>query len=336
MKNILITGGLGFIGSHTVVSLMENGFNPIVIDNLSNSQLSVLDGIESITGSKPVFFNVDVNDKAKVNDIFQQYKIETVVHFAAYKAVGESVEFPLKYYKNNVGGLISLLEVMESNACKNIVFSSSCTVYGEPETLPVSENSPIVKPNSPYGNTKKICEEILQDQKNIKVISLRYFNPIGAHSSSLIGELPIGVPNNLVPFITQTAIGIRQKLTVYGDNYSTPDGSCIRDYLHVCDLADAHVLAIQRLSDSEFGKLEGNFETYNLGTGTGYSVKEVIHTFEEVTGTKLNYEIGPRRMGDVEKVWANPKKANEYLKWKTKRDIKEMIQSAWNWQKNLK
>lgn len=336
MQNILITGGLGFIGSHTVVSLLENGFNPIIVDNLSNSQLSVLDGIESITGIKPVFFNVDVNDKANLNTIFQQYKIESVIHFAAYKAVGESVESPLKYYKNNVGGLISLLEIMQANACKNIVFSSSCTVYGEPEILPVSENSPIVKPNSPYGNTKKICEEILQDQRDFRVVSLRYFNPIGAHPSSLIGELPIGVPNNLVPFITQTAIGIREKLTVYGDNYSTPDGSCIRDYLHVCDLADAHVLAIKRLSGKEFGKIEGAFETYNLGTGIGYSVKEVIKIFEEVSGVKLNYEIGPRRMGDVEKVWANPRKANEQLKWNTKRDLKEMIQSAWNWQKKLK
>jgi UDP-glucose 4-epimerase len=334
-KKILVTGGLGFIGSHTVVELINKGYEPIVIDNLSNARIEVLDGIEQICGVKPVFYKADVNDKTELNKVFKSHQIEEVIHFAAFKAVGESVDKPLLYYRNNVGGLITLLEVMEANKCFKIVFSSSCTVYGQPKELPVSEKSLVVSPSSTYGNTKKICEEILKDCDQFSVVSLRYFNPIGAHPSALIGELPIGKPNNLVPFITQTAAGIHHKLTVHGSDYNTLDGTCVRDYLHVSDLADAHILALDRLNHDNFGIDEGWFEVYNLGTGDGYSVKEVIETFEKVSGVSLLHEYGPRRPGDVEQVWANPKKANLILGWKTKRSLEEMLETAWKWQLKL-
>jgi len=334
-KEILVTGGLGFIGSHTVVELVAKGFSPIIVDNLSNSSVDVLDGIEKICGIRPTYYNIDVNNIEALDKIFKQHVVQSVVHFAAFKAVGESVQKPLLYYRNNVAGLVSLLEVMEANLCFKIVFSSSCTVYGQPKSLPVAENAPVVAPTSPYGNTKKVCEEILKDAGQFNVVSLRYFNPIGAHPSAEIGELPLGIPNNLIPFITQTAAGIRSELTVHGSDYNTIDGTCVRDYLHVCDLADAHLLALERLENSSFGKDEGKFEVYNLGTGKGYSVKEVIDTFEEVTGEKLNHSYGPRRPGDVEQVWANPAKANKILGWKTKRELPEMLASAWKWQNSL-
>ncbi|MCO6495407.1 MAG: UDP-glucose 4-epimerase GalE [Bacteroidetes bacterium] len=334
-KEVLVTGGLGFIGSHTVVEMFSNGYIPIIVDNLSNSSEEVLYGIKKITGKVPTFYNLDVNNKTALSNVFFQHKIQAVIHFAAYKAVGESVQKPLMYYRNNVGGLITLLEVMQENNCHNIVFSSSCTVYGQPTNLPVDESSPVAIPASPYGNTKKICEEILYDNHAFNVVSLRYFNPIGAHPSSMIGELPLGIPNNLVPYITQTAIGLREKLTVYGSDYNTPDGTCIRDYLHVCDLADAHILALERINSIGFGEKEGHFEVYNLGTGNGFSVKEVIDTFISSTGVNLNFTYGPRREGDVEKVWANPSKANKILGWKTKRNLTEMLVSAWEWQKKM-
>jgi UDP-glucose 4-epimerase len=334
-KEILVTGGLGFIGSHTVVELVAQGYSPIIIDNLSNSRPEVLEGIEKICGTKPIFYPVDVTNRNALESVFRKHKIHAVIHFAAFKAVGESVEKPLLYYKNNVSGLITLLEVMQEYQCFDIVFSSSCTVYGQPELLPVAENAPVSIPTSPYGNTKKICEEILRDSQEFRVVSLRYFNPIGAHPTAHIGELPLGVPNNLVPFITQTAAGIRQQLTVHGNNYNTPDGTCVRDYLHVCDLAEAHIKAIERLQNKDFGLLEGHFEVFNLGTGNGNTVKEVVDTFCKVTGVALNHQYGPRRSGDVEKVWANPAKANTYLHWKTKRSLEEMLQSAWKWQLKL-
>lgn len=335
-KDILVTGGLGFIGSHTVVELFAKGYNPIVVDNLSNSSVNVLKGIESICKKSPIFYSIDVNDKSALDMIFQQHSIDMVVHFAAYKAVGESVQKPLLYYRNNVGGLLTLMEVMQKNHCSKIVFSSSCTVYGQPEHLPVAENAPFAIPTSPYGNTKKICEEILRDSiSEFQTVSLRYFNPIGAHPSAEIGELPLGVPNNLVPFITQTAIGIRKELSIFGDDYNTPDGTCIRDYLHVCDLADAHILALERLLNPAFGSNEGNFEVYNLGTGTGYSVKEMVETFQQVSGVKLNHVYAKRREGDVEQVWANPSKASQVLHWQAKRDLTEMLDSAWKWQLKL-
>lgn len=334
-KVILVTGGLGFIGSHTVVELIANGYTPIIVDNLSNTSEEVLKGIEKICGIRPAYYIVDVNDVVALDKIFKSHAIQSVVHFAAFKAVGESVQKPLLYYRNNVAGLVSLLEVMEANFCFKIVFSSSCTVYGQPKSLPVAENAPIVSPTSPYGNTKKICEEILQDAGQFNVVSLRYFNPIGAHPTAEIGELPLGIPNNLIPYITQTAAGIRSELKVHGSDYNTIDGTCVRDYLHVCDLADAHLLALERLESNEFGKEEGKFEVYNLGTGKGYSVKEVVETFQEVTGEKLNHSYGPRRPGDVEQVWANPTKANKALGWKTRRELPEMLASAWKWQRKL-
>lgn len=334
-KNVLVTGGLGFIGSHTVVELLAHDFSPIIIDNLKNSRLEVLDGIEEITGQRPPFYKVDVTDKAALQAVFQQHRIHAVIHFAAYKAVGESVAIPLAYYQNNIGGLLTLLEVMEVHNCRHLVFSSSCTVYGEPATLPVKEDAPVAIPSSPYGNTKKIGEEILRDCKQFSTVALRYFNPIGAHPSAAIGELPLGVPNNLVPYITQTAIGIREKLTVFGKDYPTPDGTCIRDYLHVSDLAHAHMKALHRLENPDFGKLEGHMEVYNLGTGVGYSVQEVITTFEKVSGVSLSYQFGPRRPGDVMQVWANSDKAAQFLHWKTQRSLEDMLKDAWNWQQKL-
>ena len=333
-KNILVTGGLGFIGSHTVVELMQKGYNPVIIDNLSNTTISVLQGIEKITGSKPACYTDDILETATLESILSVNKIGAVVHFAAYKSVGESVKKPLEYYHNNVGGLISLLYAMRNTGVKDIVFSSSCTVYGQPDILPVREDSPVKKAESPYGNTKKICEDILQDTAmtgSLRCISLRYFNPAGAHPSSFIGELPIGVPYYLVPYITQTAAGWREKLTVFGDDYDTPDGTCIRDYLHVIDLAMAHIRAIEYLEQTP-----DQYDTFNIGTGKGSTVLEVIRAFEESTGKKLNYEIGKRRPGDVEKVWADCSKANEVLQWKAQSGLYDMMRDAWNWQLTLK
>jgi UDP-glucose 4-epimerase len=333
---ILVTGGTGYIGSHTVVELQQSGYEVVIIDNLSNSYASVVDNIEKITGVRPGFEEFDLTDSGKTADFFKKHDdIAGVIHFAALKAVGESVEKPLLYYRNNLNSLINILDGMASAGVENIVFSSSCTVYGQPDELPVTEKAPIKKAWSPYANTKQIAEEIIEftsKVKNIKGILLRYFNPIGAHNSALIGELPIGVPNNLVPFITQTAIGKREMLRVFGDDYDTPDGTAIRDYIHVVDLAKAHVIAINRMLE---GKSKSMVEMFNLGTGNGFSVLEVINSFEKVTGVKLNYKIVERRPGDIEKVWADTTFANEELGWKAEKGIDEMMLSAWNWEKAL-
>jgi UDP-glucose 4-epimerase len=338
MTKILVTGGTGYIGSHTVVELQEEGMEVVIIDNLSNSERKVLAGISSITGKEPHFEEVDLRDREATFGVFERHPdIEAIIHFAAFKAVGESVEKPLDYYENNLLSLIHLLEAMLKYDVDRMVFSSSCTIYGEPDVLPVTENAPIKKANSPYGNTKQICEEILQDSittmKGKGVISLRYFNPIGAHESALIGELPIGVPNNLVPFITQTAAGIRECLSVFGDDYNTPDGSAIRDYINVVDLAKAHVAAIRRLLDQ--GQ-KSDFEVFNLGTGKGLSVLEVIKAFELSTGQKLSYKVVGRREGDIEKVYADTSYANSELGWKAEKGIEETLQSAWNWEKKIR
>jgi UDP-glucose 4-epimerase len=334
---ILVTGGTGYIGSHTVVELQKNGFEVVIIDNLSNSTADVISSIEKITGIRPLFEEFDLCDKEKTREFFNKYtKIQGVIHFAAYKAVGESVAFPLKYYKNNLFSLINLLSAMEKNKINNFVFSSSCTVYGQPEILPVKEDSPIQLAMSPYGNTKQICEEIITDHISVsnylRGISLRYFNPIGAHESALIGELPLGVPDNLVPFITQTAIGKREMLRVFGSDYNTPDGTCIRDYIHVVDLAKAHIVAVKRLIENRNKK---PLEVFNIGTGTGYTVLEAIRTFEKVSGNKLNYTIVDRRPGDIEKVWADTTFANNELGWKAEKELDEMMLSSWNWEKKL-
>lgn len=333
---ILVTGGVGFIGSHTVVELYNAGYQAIIIDNLNNSEAFILDRIEQITGEKPIFFQGDVCKAEDLQQVLNQHSdIAGVIHFAAYKAVGESVREPLKYYHNNVGGLVILLQQMQAKGINNIAFSSSCTVYGQPEVNPVTENSPVQKAASPYGNTKQICEDILVDTtkaSSLKAIALRYFNPIGAHDSGLIGELPLGVPNNLVPFITQTAIGKREQLTIFGHDYNTVDGTCVRDYLHVVDLAKAHVRAIERLLNNE---TDEKLEIFNLGTGKGSSVKEVVDTFVAETGVNFNYTYGPRRDGDVEQVYADTTKANEVLGWKTERDLKNMLVTAWAWENAL-
>ncbi len=335
-EKILVTGGAGYIGSHTVVELVEAGYEPVIIDNFSNSKESVLDGIAAILGRSVPCHQIDCNDAAALRNVFQQEgNIVGVIHFAAYKAVGESVGQPLKYYHNNVGSLVTLLQVMEEFKVTNLVFSSSCTVYGIPETLPVTEQTPVQKANSPYGNTKKVCEEILTDLaisgSSIKSIALRYFNPIGAHPSAKIGELPLGVPSNLVPFITQTAAGIREELTVFGNDYDTPDGTNIRDYVHVVDLAKAHVTAVARMLE---GKV-ADIEFFNVGTGRGNTVLEAIHAFEKATGVKLNYKIGPRRAGDVPKIYADVTKATEVLGFKTSSTLEETMKSAWDWQLSL-
>jgi UDP-glucose 4-epimerase len=317
-----------------VVELIQSGYSPVIIDNLSNSILKVLDGIEQISGIRPSCYTKSVLDTSAVEQILNEHKIDAVIHFAAFKAVGESVEKPLEYYYNNVGGLISLLNAMKKTGVQKLVFSSSCTVYGQPEKLPATENSRVLKAESPYGNTKKMCEEILFDLSKTaqgKTISLRYFNPVGAHPSSAIGELPLGIPNNLVPFITQTAAGWREQLTVFGNNYNTPDGTCIRDYIHVVDLALAHVKALEYLDKTDL-----NYDVFNIGTGKGSTVLEVIKAFEETTDQKLNYKIGNRRSGDIEKVWADCTKANNGLGWQAKFDIKQMMLDAWNWQIRLK
>lgn len=332
MKNILVTGGLGYIGSHTVVELVNSGYNPVIIDDLSNSSHDVLSRIAKITGKDVPFFKADVSDTARVENILKQHQIEGVIHFAAFKAVGESVAEPLKYYRNNIGGLVALITAMQNCNVKNIVFSSSCTVYGEPDHSPVDESAPVKMASSPYGNTKQIGEEILRDCKFLNTLALRYFNPIGAHDTALIGELPLGVPNNLVPYITQTAAGIRQQLTVFGSDYNTKDGTCVRDYIHVVDLAKAHVKAIAYIAQHP----EVQFDVFNIGTGNGYTVLEIINAFESVNNIKLNYTIGERRAGDVEKVWAAPQKAKDILGWEATLDLNAMVKSAWTWQEQLR
>jgi UDP-glucose 4-epimerase len=333
MKRILVTGGLGFIGSHTVVELQEAGYEVIIIDNLSNSRIDVLDNITSITGKKPLYYNIDLREKKNIQDFFQKEKVDGVIHFAAFKAVGESVEEPLKYYENNISTLVYLLQEFSKHRLSNFIFSSSCTVYGQADELPITENAPVKPAESPYGNTKQIGEEIIQESckaNNLKAIALRYFNPIGAHETAKIGELPLGVPQNLIPYITQTAAGIRKELSVFGGDYATKDGTAIRDYIHVVDLARAHIAALERL-------LEGNnkldFEVFNVGTGKGSSVLEVIKAFEKISNIKLNYKIVERREGDVTAAYANTNLANRELGWKSEKTLEEALTSAWNWQK---
>ena len=340
MSRILVTGGTGYIGSHTTVELMQKGYKVTIVDNLSNSSIDVLEGIEKIVGERPDFANVDCGNFMDMDNVFKQYTdIVGVIHFAASKAVGESVEKPLLYYRNNLGSLVTLLEVMKLHQVQNLVFSSSCTVYGQPDAdhLPVDETAPIKKALSPYGNTKQINEEIICDQahadRNLHATILRYFNPIGAHPSALIGELPNGVPQNLLPFITQTAAGMRPELKVFGNDYNTPDGSCIRDYIYVVDLAKAHVKAIDRMLNA---KDRDQVEVFNLGTGTGLSVLTLIKEFEAATGVKIPYTIVGRREGDIEQVWAAPKKANEVLGWKADTPIRDVLASAWNWEKHIR
>lgn len=339
-KTILVTGGTGFIGSHTTVELQNAGYDVVIVDNLSNSKADVVDGIEKITGIRPAFEEVDCCDKDALDAVFNKYPdICGVIHFAASKAVGESVEKPLKYYYNNIVSLVNLLDLMPKHGVKGIIFSSSCTVYGQPapENLPVTEEAPIQKAESPYGNTKQINEEIVQDFVKsgapIGAVLLRYFNPIGAHPTAIIGEMPNGVPANLIPYLTQTAIGIRKELVVFGNDYDTPDGTCIRDFIYVLDLAKAHVCAMARILE---GKQAEPVEIFNVGTGNGVSVMELINTFEKCTGVKLNYKIGPRRAGDIEKVWGNVDKANNVLGWKAVHTLEEALSSAWKWQLKLR
>ncbi len=334
---IVVTGGLGFIGSHTVVELQNEGFEVVVIDNLSNSSEEVLKGIVAITGKMPVYEKMDLREKGAVQSFFKKHDdVAGVIHFAASKAVGESVENPLLYYENNINALVYVLQELEKKPSANFIFSSSCTVYGQAEAMPITENAPVQQPISPYGNTKKIGEEIITDTAkvtNINAILLRYFNPIGSHPSAEIGELPIGVPQNLVPFITQTGFGLRQELSVYGDDYPTADGTCVRDYIHVVDLAKAHVIALQRLVNK---KNLDKVETFNLGTGKGSSVLEVIHSFEKVSGKKLPYKIVPRREGDITEAYANTDKANNVLGWKAQSTLDEAMASAWKWEQKIR
>lgn len=335
---ILVTGGLGFIGSHTVVALLEKGHHVLIVDDLSNSSVGVLDGIETASGIRPTFIKLNLQNVAAVAKMFQQHHITGIIHFAAYKAVGESVQKPVAYYQNNLGSMLNLLAEVEKAASPiPFIFSSSCTVYGEATKLPITENSPLQPAMSPYGNTKQIGEEILIDSVNaiegFRVISLRYFNPIGAHPSIAIGELPLGKPQNLVPFITQTAAGLYPKLTVFGNDYPTPDGTNVRDYIHVVDLAEAHVVALERILESE--SVEA-YEVFNLGTGKGSSVLEVIQSFERVSGQSLTYEIGMRREGDVIAAYADTTKANTVLGWKTKRSLDEAVASAWKWEQKVR
>lgn len=337
-KKILVTGGTGYIGSHTAVELIGEGFEVVIIDNLYNSEESVLDGIEKITGVRPVLEVFDLCDREKVDSFFSRNNdLAAIIHFAAYKAVGESVNKPLEYYRNNLVSLMNLLESMKKYGTGSFVFSSSCTVYGQPEKLPVTENAPLQPATSPYGNTKQVGEAIIRDtassDKNINAIALRYFNPIGAHPSALIGELPRGVPENLVPYITQTAFGLRDELKVFGNDYDTPDGSCIRDYLHVVDLAKAHVVAVKRLLE---GKNKKNYEIFNLGTGNGVSVLEAIRSFERVSGVNLKYKIVGRRPGDIEKIWADPTFANNELGWKTLSSLDDAMKTAWDWENAIR
>lgn len=336
MQKVLVTGGTGYIGSHTAVELIEAGFEVIIVDNLSNSYAESIDGIEKITGVRPSFIKVDCASATDMQDIFKQHPdINSIIHFAALKAVGESVQKPLEYYKNNIYSLINLLEVLKEQD-GHLVFSSSCTVYGQPDVLPVTETSPIKKALSPYGNTKKIAEDIIADtihsSGNISGIALRYFNPIGAHPSAYIGEFPMGKPDNLVPFITQTAKGIWPELKVFGSDYDSPDGTAIRDYFHVVDLAKAHVIALKRLIDQ---KSKNPFEVFNVGAGKGVTVLEIIKSFERATGVKINYTLTDRRPGDIEKVWADTSYAEQELGWKAQRTLEEALLSAWNWEKRI-
>jgi len=333
-NRVLVTGGTGYIGSHTVVELQNAGFEVYIIDSLYNSTIEVIDNIEKITGKRPIFHQFDLCDQAKLDSFFEKYgNIDAVIHFAAFKAVGESVQKPLLYYRNNLISLMNLLHSMARFSVHNLVFSSSCTVYGQPEKLPVTESAPIQNAESPYGNTKQISEEIISDtvksQTELNAISLRYFNPVGAHKTALIGELPIGTPSNLVPFITQTAAGVQKELSVFGDDYNTPDGTCIRDFIYVGDLAKAHVVAIQRLINK---KNSASYEFFNIGTGNGNSVMELILSFEKVTGIKLNYRIVKRRPGDIEKIYADTTLANNELGWKAETPLDETLLSAWNWE----
>lgn len=337
-KRILVTGGAGYIGSHTAVELQNAGYEVIVVDNLSNSNEAVMDGVARITGSRPAFEHLDCNDREGMRRVFEKYPgIEGVIHFAASKAVGESVQKPLLYYRNNLVSLMNILELMPDYGVKGIVFSSSCTVYGQPDVLPVDENAPIKPALSPYGNTKQICEEIIKDTihsgASFNAILLRYFNPIGAHPSAEIGELPLGVPQNLIPYLTQTAIGIRKELSVFGDDYNTPDGSCIRDYINVVDLAKAHVVAMNRMLNS---LSDEPVEIFNLGTGRGVSVLELINSFERATGVAVPHKIVGRREGDIEQVWANPDRANNVLGWTAVESLDDTLASAWRWQEKLR
>lgn len=338
MKKVLVTGGLGFIGSHTVVELQKAGFETVIIDDLSNSSIEVLDGIEAITGIRPLFEQLDLREKHDLEQFFKKHKnIDGVIHFAACKAVGESVKNPLLYYENNLNTLVYMLkEVLKLDAA-NFIFSSSCTVYGQADEMPITEHAPVKPAASPYGNTKQVGEEIIMDtckvEPHLKAIALRYFNPIGAHESAKIGELPIGVPQNLVPFITQTAAGLRDCLSVFGDDYPTPDGTCVRDYIHVVDLAKAHVIALERLFNN---KHSSNFETFNIGTGVGSSVLEVIHAFEKASGKSLNYKIAPRRDGDVASAYAHTERANSVLGWQAQYSLDDAVRSAWVWETKIR
>lgn len=331
-KKILVTGGLGFIGSHTVVELQHEGFDVVIIDDLSNTRIEVLEGIYAISKIRPEFVELDLKEKEKVSSFFEEHQIDGVIHFAASKAVGESVQEPLKYYENNIATLVYLLQSMKKNKVQHLIFSSSCTVYGQADELPITENAPVKKAESPYGNTKQIGEEIIQDVTKVEelnAIALRYFNPIGGHESALIGELPLGVPQNLIPFVTQTAAGLRDELSVFGDDYPTPDGTAVRDYIHVVDLAKAHISALKRLLD---GKNKTQMEYFNVGTGTGSSVLDVINTFEKVNDIEVKYKIVDRREGDVTAAYANTELANKELGWKASLGLEEALASAWQWQ----
>ena len=337
MKKILVTGGLGYIGSHVVVELQNNGFEVVIIDDMSNSSIDILDRIKDITGISPIFNKIDLKGKQSVVELFVKHPdIHGVIHFAASKAVGESVNDPLKYYENNIHSLVYLLQEISKLPTQKLIFSSSCTVYGQADELPITEQAPIKEPESPYGNTKKVGEQIIKDtcsaNKSLNTIALRYFNPIGAHKSGNIGELPIGTPQNLVPFVTQTGIGLREKLSIYGNDYPTPDGTCIRDYIHVVDLAKAHVIAMKRLLEENNKE---NYEVYNIGTGKGSSVLEVVKTFEEVSGVELNYSFAPRRTGDIISAYADTTKANSILGWKSELTLKDALHSAWEWEKRI-
>ena len=336
-KSVLVAGGAGYIGSHTVVELINAGYEVVVVDNLSNSDISSLEGINKITGVKPTFYNVDCCDKGALSEVFKRHDFNSVIHFAAFKAVGESVEQPAKYYRNNLLSLMNVLELMVEYGRRNVVFSSSATVYGDADELPVTEETPRKPATSPYGNTKQMSEDILRDSvranSSLRGIALRYFNPIGAHPSALIGELPRGVPNNLVPYITQTAAGVRECLSIFGQDYPTPDGSCLRDYIDIVDLAKAHVAAIDRMVE-ERGK--ESYEVFNIGTGRPVSVFELVHVFEEANNLKLNYKVAPRRAGDVPAVWADTTRANEVLGWRAERALVDTLKAAWQWERNVR
>lgn len=335
MKNILVTGGLGYIGSHTVVALQQAGFSVYIIDDLSNSSLDVWDRITDITGVQPVYYNIDLKDFNAVSVFLQSHPIHGIIHFAAFKAVGESVAKPLMYYRNNLVGLVNVLEAMEENNVDNFIFSSSCTVYGQADSMPINEATPLKRPESPYGNTKKMGEEIIEDfvaATNKNAIALRYFNPVGAHNSAQIGEVPNGIPNNLIPYVTQTAMGIRESLGVFGNDYDTRDGTAVRDYIDVNDLADAHVKAMQRLLN---GKNKSNLEFFNLGSGTGSTVLEIVNAFEDANGLKINYEIKPRRSGDIVQAYADYSMAKTELNWEPKTTLQTSMQTAWKFQQKL-